>query len=369
MITTTGKSIIAKYLLGQVTDYASYIAIGCGPKPLDLNDSFGNYSDKENLDFEMLRVPIISRGLITENSISKVVLTAELPTENRYDISEIGVFSAGSNPAVGAFSSRPIFQFSGGEGWTYNSATPSLVTASIDNGSGDVNTSITEVSTGAFYINSDNGIFNSGSRVSKYEKPRNQMSSLLMSGIGSTPLIMTGVNLDLDKYSVNDELRLAFAAVSSKASETSLGKAQVIIEFAYSSAPDAVKATMTVSGSSTSGISNKYFVGGMTLGAIAATAVISGTTTPVKDFSWASVNVIRVYTQTYGLTESTINSTTASSDHYIALDGLRIENAQSNNPAYGMIGYSVIKTNGATVITKDVNSPAYIEFRFALDVN
>ena len=34
MITNTGKSIIAKYLVGQAPAYASYIAIGCGPKPL-----------------------------------------------------------------------------------------------------------------------------------------------------------------------------------------------------------------------------------------------------------------------------------------------------------------------------------------------
>jgi hypothetical protein len=34
MITNTGKTIIAKYLLGQAPAYASYIAIGCGATPL-----------------------------------------------------------------------------------------------------------------------------------------------------------------------------------------------------------------------------------------------------------------------------------------------------------------------------------------------
>jgi hypothetical protein len=34
MITNTGKNIIAKYLLGQAPAFASYIAVGCGPKPL-----------------------------------------------------------------------------------------------------------------------------------------------------------------------------------------------------------------------------------------------------------------------------------------------------------------------------------------------
>ena len=64
MITNTGKSIIAKYLLGQAPAYASYIAIGCGATPLDTADAIGDYSTKINLDFEMFRVPISSRGFV-----------------------------------------------------------------------------------------------------------------------------------------------------------------------------------------------------------------------------------------------------------------------------------------------------------------
>ena len=33
MITNTGKDIIAKYLMGNAPAYASYMALGCGPKP------------------------------------------------------------------------------------------------------------------------------------------------------------------------------------------------------------------------------------------------------------------------------------------------------------------------------------------------
>jgi len=81
MITNIGKGILAKYLIGQAPSYASYIAIGCGAKPLATNQSFGNYSAKESLDFEMFRVPVTSRGYVTEGGISKIVLTAELPTD------------------------------------------------------------------------------------------------------------------------------------------------------------------------------------------------------------------------------------------------------------------------------------------------
>ena len=34
MITTNGKQIIAKYLIGQTPSFASHIAVGCGKKPL-----------------------------------------------------------------------------------------------------------------------------------------------------------------------------------------------------------------------------------------------------------------------------------------------------------------------------------------------
>ena len=86
MITNTGKTIIGKYLLGQAPAFASYIAVGCGPQPFEPGQSLGEYSDKENLDFEMFRVPISSRGYVQENGMNKIVLTAEFPPEERYEI-------------------------------------------------------------------------------------------------------------------------------------------------------------------------------------------------------------------------------------------------------------------------------------------
>jgi len=60
MITNVGKNLLAKYLVGQTTSYASHIAIGCGPKPVASDYSFTNLEldairDKKSLDFEMLR--------------------------------------------------------------------------------------------------------------------------------------------------------------------------------------------------------------------------------------------------------------------------------------------------------------------------
>ena len=85
MITNVGKNLLAKYLIGQAPAYASHIAIGCGPNPKAVDDDFNSLEiqeilNKKNLDFEMFRVPITSRGYVNENGMSKVVLTAELPT-------------------------------------------------------------------------------------------------------------------------------------------------------------------------------------------------------------------------------------------------------------------------------------------------
>jgi hypothetical protein len=120
MITETGKAILSKYLIGQSPGYASHIALGCGPKPLAAGDAFEDYSNKESLDFEMFRVPIISRGYVTENNQTSIALTAELPTEERYEITEVGIYSAGANPSAGSRDSKTVFSFSRNEGWEYH---------------------------------------------------------------------------------------------------------------------------------------------------------------------------------------------------------------------------------------------------------
>lgn len=130
MITNNGKRILGKYLIGQAPAYASYIAVGCGAQPLATDDALDDYSNKQNLDFEMFRVPIESRGYVVENEngvdISKIVFTAELPTAERYEITEIALYSAGSNPSAATYDSRTILSFSNSEVWKYHSATTNV---------------------------------------------------------------------------------------------------------------------------------------------------------------------------------------------------------------------------------------------------
>ena len=175
MITETGKRILAKYLLGQAPAYASYIAVGCGPEALPSDYAFttGQYSAKGSLDFEMFRVPIISRGYVNENNTVKLVLTAELPTEERYEITEFGIFSAGANPAVGAFDSRTLYTFSSGEGWQTGASED--IQYAFNGGPLDEDENDNIISNNVaplFYTNADKRIFTNESRLVKNERCR-----------------------------------------------------------------------------------------------------------------------------------------------------------------------------------------------------
>ena len=61
---------------------------------------------KTALDFEMFRVPITSRSYVVENGVQKVILGGELPSQERYGITEMGVYSAGSNPYLSGIVNR-----------------------------------------------------------------------------------------------------------------------------------------------------------------------------------------------------------------------------------------------------------------------
>lgn len=113
MITNNGKEIIAKYILGQAPSYATHISLGCGAEP----NTTGDFSNKKTMDFEMIRIPISSRGFVNDNGVSKIALSAEMPTEYRYEITEVGLWSAGSNTAATNSDSRMIFTFADDEGW------------------------------------------------------------------------------------------------------------------------------------------------------------------------------------------------------------------------------------------------------------
>jgi len=150
--------------------------------------------EKQTMDFEMFRVPISSRGYITENGINKIVLTGELPTEERYEISEIGIYSAGANDEAGAYDSKVIFSFSEQEDWQLSAGN---ITTSPSSTSILFPTILEKLTTNddafndqasasyAIQTNANNLTFYTAAREARYERPRFLNNTYLMNGSNS----------------------------------------------------------------------------------------------------------------------------------------------------------------------------------------
>ena len=249
MITNTGKSIIGKYMLGQAPAYASFIAVGCGPVPLDTADTAEDFSTKEALDFEMFRVPISSRGFVNESGVNKIVLTAELPTEERYEITEIGLYSAGSNPSAGAYDSKTVFAFTTAENWQHHTSSAATAITSYSSPLDDPeDDNIIAVADAVFQTNADNSIFYKTNRASRYERCRFLNNTIFIQGddsdltisedsgptedhfvieAGSNHIHLTGAAVDFTRNSPTDELKLAFSLVNKDGDSNAIPETQI----------------------------------------------------------------------------------------------------------------------------------------------
>ncbi len=369
MITDKGKSILAKYLIGQSPAYASHIAIGCGATPIDsLSGAFTTeqklaFAAKTNLDFEMFRVPIVSRGYVVEDGVSKIVFTAELPTEERYEISEIGVYSAGSNPSANTTDSKIMLKFTDTEGWMDHGDTVQALGSNALDGT-------------TFSSKANNPILLQTERVARYEQPRflnsvvgirGDYSDLSETGgvIGATTtatphIHLTGTSFDITKNSPSDKLVLAFSVADGVVGPNvgeEIQKILIRVEFLSLEADSVAdrNATFDVvleNDVENSFDSNRYFVVSKEISEIYQ----------APNFSWSDVSVVRVFATVIN------DSDDPSPRYYVNLNGLRLENVSSENPLYGLVGYSVVKSDYAKTIIKEPNTKNFVEFRFALDV-
>jgi len=381
MITNTGKTIIAKYLLGQAPAYASYIAIGCGATPLTTGDPIGNYSTKTNLDFEMFRVPISSRGFINENGTDKIVLTAELPTEERYEISEVGIYSAGSNPSTGAYDSKTVFAFTQSENWQHHTADAvSGIPTFLGALDFPANDNIIAIPNPIFQTNADDSIFFKTPRLERYERPRFLNNIIMITGDdsnitvetdsgplqdhfvvepGSNHIHLTGANLDFTKNSPTDELRLAFSLINRDGNAVGTPEfVRILVEFASTETETAEYAKFEAevvddsSGGEYDFSTERYFVVKKQLQELVTSA----------NFTWNAVDVVKIYA-------CVIDAGVPSDQYFVALDGMKLENISTVNPLYGLTGYSVIQNADASTVVKNPNTNNYIEFRFSIDVS
>jgi hypothetical protein len=443
MITDKGKEIISKYLLGQTPAYATHISIGCGAVPLDANDtppSPSTLAEKTIMDFEMIRVPITSKGFVDDDGTSKISFTAELPKENRYDITEIGLWSSGSNSLAKSFNSRMLFNFS--EPWQAHSTSISEITTPSPLGSGgDITTPLRY-----FRASTNDLVFSNAQRKDRKEGPRFLDSKILLRGdssiiqgstgswtgenpfyavtnkvktggtatltIGShllnigdsvvvsisdvnfdgtyeitartsttisyasvgtvssvaatgtvvfeesTHIHLNSINFDISQNSPSDPLLLAFSLIDVDAAGPGVDPdyVKILVEFyrnETSISSGFAKAEIYIDGTEFSG--NRYKVIEIPISDLI--------TSP--DFSSQQVRVARIFAS---VVHTVSGQQKTSPDHYIELEGLRIENDATLNPLYGMVGYSVVRTTNGQPIYKYQNTNNYIEFRFNLDV-
>ena len=464
MITNTGKNILAKYLIGQTSSYASHIAVGCGRKPLAAlslpvtNKSLTNdvatlttstphgllpgdgiiingvdatfngsytiistptsttftyskdasnvsstavspagsatvdFSKTTSLNFEMFRAPITSRGYVNENGTSKIVFTAELPTEDRYEITEVGVYSAGSNQLAGTKDSRILYSFTQNENWEHHTATAatsipvqySPLDVNSDNIISVVDNDNQELT--AFQTNSDNRIFTYEDRESRYERCRFSNNTIAVRGDDSdiietagvlsvdsgNHLHLTNVSLDLDQNAPTDLMKVAFSVINRVGYDINENN---IIE-----QPDVVRLLIqfksTESNTATSAVeyanfeidlvngedgvdfeNNRYFVISKRLEELRKS----------PSFTWRAVDVVTISAS--AMVGDSLGGLVPSQEFYVLFDAIRLDNVTTVNPLYGLTGYSVIVKPDEKTVLKAANTSNLLEFRFGFDLD
>ncbi len=374
MITNTGKEIVAKYLLGTAPAFASYMAFGSGPQPLGSADShsFNTYAQKESLDFEMFRVPISSRGYVYEDGVNKLVFTGELPSQEKYEITEIGIYSAGSNPSAAGFDSRNIVLFSQEEAWqsvTASTANIPVVTTALDPGDDNV----IDVAYDVFQANSDNRIFYRNNRNDYHERCRFFNNVILVAGdfssikdaTSSTNLssayhiLKTGTSINLSQNSLSDKIKIAFSVINKSAAltlstpYTGPDSVKIIVDFINTSTKKArlIFNVVDAGNASIDFSSNRYYT------------IEKNISDVVQEdgFSWADVTSLKIYA-------CAVTSNALTDSYYIGLDAIRVENVTTQNPLYGLTAYTVVKNADEQPILKASNTNNYIEYRMSVGV-
>jgi hypothetical protein len=337
-------------------------------------------------------------------SRTKVSLTAELPSGNKYEITEVGIWSTGSNSLATQYDSRMIFNFT--QSWQYhgNNTTPGSATVSLGDpplktlGSSTV-TDIT-VPEVTFYASTTDPLFQLSTRRLRKEGPRHLNTTLLVRGDMSTispasgtswttsnvvgdwtatgtHIHLNNVSFDISGNNTADLLKLAFSVIDKTAAGSAVNDVKILMEF-YKNVSNTTsayaKAQIYVPGASYLN-DNKYYVAGWEISQNIDYSNYSGSSAVTlskpyvrffssTDFSSSEIRVCRIWVM---VNNGSAATPVASTDNYISFDGFRIDNTLEN-PTYKMSGYSLIKGTG-TSISKLANTNNYIDFRFSLGVS
>jgi len=309
----------------------------------------------------------------------RIVFKGELPTNQRYEMTEIAVYPAANNTLAANYDSRIVAGFLTTEGWTYHDVSPSLVES--DNTIPFVTTSIADTSgvigsatfldpvsasvADALFINSNNEALTFFERLERYEPTRFYNRCLVVPGdmtsfsddnmtlVGKQRYIFTNsIRLDLNENSPDDVIKFALSVISSDlVAVTPPSKVRLRFEFLDSLSGDSAVATeLLTSGDLSAG---RYKI----------------LSKQLKDFdlgtnfSWGRIDGIVIYAET-------LDSLGNYDGSYIAFDGIRVDNENTENPLYGMVAYSRLKNNFSEgyPILKAENSQGYIEYRLGVNI-
>lgn len=366
MITTDGKNLIAKYLLNQAPEFASHIAIGVGGNTISTSSSVTFSSSAQCLNFEVDRLPIISKGLIKENGIEKIVLKADLPTNKRYQITEMALYPAATNLVAQEYGSKILTSFSNLGTWAYwqnGSTNLSIVNYGEISASttGDITQTSVATASAIAFVNNDSQIFEFSTRKNRNEPMRYLNKSLMVLGnsasldasfnnSASSSYIDYVQGFDMSKNLTTDQIKLAFSTLSldgSTSGDTSPTNVRIKLIF-INDVPGTPSASVGMSVSSADLTGKRYQV---------VTKQLSDFVKSSADFSWANISRTRIYVSV---------DAASPANYYVALDGLRLENVSTSNPLYAMVAADYLKSDDLYPALKKENSISSIEYRFGL---
>lgn len=309
----------------------------------------------------------------------RLVFKAELPTEQRYEMTEIAIYPAATNSLALNYDSRVVGGFLTTEGWTYHAVSPTLVesdnaisftTESIANNAGAIGSATftdpaTSQSACALFVNSDNEAFTFFERTQRHEPPRFYNRCLIVPGnmtefdndlmeiTGRKDYIYTNsLKLNFSQNSPNDYIKFALSVLSSDLTPSAPPN-KVRLKFELLDSLSGEKAVVTHLLTSSDFSDSRYQIVSkqkrdFTLG---------------EDFDWARVDGIIIYAET-------LNSSGDYDGSYVLFDGIRVDNENTENPLYGMVAYSRLKNNSTEgqPILKTENSQGYIEYRLGVNI-
>jgi len=340
MITNLGVELISKYLLGTVPSYASYISYGCGT-----NDGDQPNGSEKSMAFEMIRVPISSRSLLVEDGLNKICFVGEMPLQDRYKVTEIGLWSDGSDILANQAQSRVLFSFSQNENWQ-KTGSPRTIKFYNEN-IGTENGGVIAVDDEIFIMNSNNGVMNATQRAA--QGARFLLRTIMMRGDAQESIFLDGQSVNLVENSPKDIIKVAYAVIPK-----SYGPLET-----WGTGPD-VNITLTFKRDASSvveegqplppGVATCTLIQNNTKEYNVASIEIGNIDT-AENFSWADVR----------WTEIKASVVANPANYYIAIDAIRLDNVTTNNPLYVMTGYQTVR-----MIDKAAGANAYTDFRFAV---